>query len=100
VAETEDDQGERSLMGVVRLSKLHAMNEARLSILIGDPYQGMGLGGELVQRVIEVAKQEKVARISATLTTDNQVMQHIFRKAGFAVEPAEQEGLLVASLAL
>ncbi|HMB24704.1 MAG TPA: bifunctional acetate--CoA ligase family protein/GNAT family N-acetyltransferase, partial [Anaerolineales bacterium] len=48
LAETTNAAGEQDLMGVVRLSKLHGKNEARLSILIGDPFQGIGLGRELV----------------------------------------------------
>jgi acetyltransferase len=100
VAEIKDENEERSIMGVVRLSKLHASNEARMSILIGDPYHGIGLGGELVRRAIDVAKREKIERISATLTTDNQVMQHIFKKAGFSIEPADNEKLLSAVMTL
>ena len=98
VAESNNDGEERSILGVVRLSKLHATNEARMSILIGDSYHGIGLGSELVRRAINVAKREKIERISATLTTDNQIMQHIFKKAGFDIESASTEKLLSASL--
>jgi acetyltransferase len=88
-------------MGVVRLSKLHATNEARLSILVADPYQGTGLGGELVRRMIEVAKQEHLERISAILTDDNQVMGHLFKKLGFTIEAtAENPKLMIALLTL
>lgn len=90
VAESRNDGGERIIMGVVRMSKLHGTNEARLSILIADPYQGIGLGGELVRRAMEVAQRENLQRLSAVLTSDNQVMQHIFQKLGFRIEPADQ----------
>ncbi|MBL8078588.1 MAG: bifunctional acetate--CoA ligase family protein/GNAT family N-acetyltransferase [Anaerolineales bacterium] len=100
VAEGKDDKDERTIMGIVRLSKLHATNEARLSILIGDPYHGIGLGGELIRRAIDVAKREKVERISAILTTDNQVMQHIFKKVGFSIESTDNEKLLSAIMTL
>jgi acetyltransferase len=94
VAEKKVD-GEDTIMGVVRLSKLHATNEARLSILIADPYQGTGLGGEMVRRTVEVAKQERLERISATLTDDNQAMQHIFKKLGFTIEPSSDNPRLM-----
>jgi acetyltransferase len=100
VAEHKDDGEERSIVGVVRLSKLHGANEARLSILIADPFQGIGLGGELVRRAVEVAKQEKLDHLSAVLTSDNRVMQHIFQKLGFSVEPAEDKRLLTARFEL
>lgn len=100
VAEKKVD-GEDTIMGVVRLSKLHATNEARLSILIADPYQGTGLGGEMVRRTVEVAKQERLERISATLTDDNQAMQHIFKKLGFTIEPsADNPRLMHATISL
>jgi acetyltransferase len=96
----ENDGEERSIMGVVRLSKVHATNEARMSILVGDPYQSTGLGAELVRRAINVAKREHLERISTTFTDDNQVMQHICKKAGFEIEPSGSEKLLSASLKL
>ena len=93
--------GENIIMGVVRLSKLHATNEGRLSILVADPYQGTGLGGEMVRRMIDVAKQERIEKISATLTDDNQVMGHLFKKLGFTIEvSAENPKLMTALLTL
>ena len=44
VAEYTDKDGERSIFGASRMSKLHGMNVARFSILISDQFQGLGLG--------------------------------------------------------
>ena len=100
VAETTDEKGERLLMGIIRLSRIHATNEARLSILVGDPYQGIGLGGELVRRAVEVAKSERMSRLSAVLTADNQRMIRIFEQLGFQVQPMENEKLMAAIIEL
>ena len=100
VAERKDDAEDRSLLGVVRLSKLHGTNEARLSILIGDPYQGLGLGNELVRRTIEVARSERLSRLSAIMTADNQVMLHLFQKLGFTIKSGDADNLASASLDL
>ena len=100
VAETTDNQGERLLMGIIRLSRIHATNDARLSILIGDPYQGIGLGGELVHRAVEVARTERMSRLNAILTADNQRMIHIFEKLGFSIQPIENEKLMAAIIEL
>ncbi len=100
VAETLDASEERSIMGIVRLSKIHATNEARLSVLIGDPYQGIGLGGELVSRAVEVARSEHIDRISSILTADNQVMVHIFEKLGFTITPLDHDNLVAATINL
>jgi acetyltransferase len=100
LAETTNKNEEQDLMGVVRLSKLHGTNEARLSILIGDPYQGIGLGGELVRRAVDVARSERLNRLSAILTADNQIMKHIFETLGFRFGSAGDEKLLLATLEL
>ena len=103
VAETTDASGasgERNVMGIVRLSRIHATNEARLSLLIGDPYQGIGLGGELVHRAVDVARRERMDRLTAVLTGNNQVMRHIFEKFGFSMQPIEDEKLIAAFLEL
>ena len=100
VAETTDEKGEQNIMGIGRLSRIHATNEARLSLLIGDPYQGIGLGGELVRRAVDVARSEGMSRLSAILTDDNQMMKHIFEKEGFSVHPVRDEKLLVAIIDL
>jgi acetyltransferase len=100
VAETTDASGKRHVMGIVRLSRIHATNEARLSVLIGDPYQGIGLGGELVRRAVDVAKKERLSRLSAVLTEDNLMMKHIFETLGFHIGPVENEKLLAAIMEL
>ena len=100
VAETMDSKGEQNIMGVVRLSRMHGTNEARLSVLVGDPYQGIGLGGEMVRRAVDVARQEKMSRLSAVLTTDNQMMLHIFEKCGFRIEPVDNDKLVAAVIEL
>ncbi|HNO92644.1 MAG TPA: GNAT family protein, partial [Anaerolineales bacterium] len=97
VAEKKVD-GESIIMGVVRLSKLHANSEGRLSILVADPYQGTGLGGEMVRRMIDVAKQEHLEKISAILTDDNQVMGQLFKKLGFTIEATAENPKLMNAL--
>lgn len=100
VAETTDEKGERHVMGIVRLSRIHATNEARLSVLVGDPYQGIGLGGELVRRGVDVARKERMSRLSAVMTDDNQVMKGVFEKLGFSIDPIDNEKLLAAIIDL
>jgi acetyltransferase len=100
VAEKLEKDGEQTIMGIVRLSKIHGSNEARLSILIGDPLQGIGLGGELIGRAVEVARSERLSRLSAVLTADNQLMLHIFKKLGFSIQPLEEQGILGAVIEL
>jgi acetyltransferase len=54
-----------------------------VAVLVSDEYQHEGLGTELLQRLIGVAKDEKVSHIVAEMLRDNLAMQTIFRKLGF-----------------
>ena len=100
VAETIAEDGEHNIIGVVRLSKIHGTDAARLSILVGDPVQGKGLGSEMVRRAIDIAKREHITRINATVTADNQMMLHVFNKLGFQIASNSSTEFVSATLDL
>ncbi|MGA7928749.1 MAG: bifunctional acetate--CoA ligase family protein/GNAT family N-acetyltransferase [Candidatus Sulfotelmatobacter sp.] len=86
VAESTDPgTGERRIIAVGRMNKLHAGNEAEVAVLVSDRYQKLGLGNELLRRVVQVAREEKVSHLSAEMLTDNVAMQVIFRRNGFRI---------------
>jgi len=80
---------ERRIIGVGRLSKLHGKNEAEVAVLVSDQYQKLGLGNELLRRVVEVARDEKLSQVSAEMLTDNLAMQIIMKGLGFRVRTEE-----------
>jgi len=77
---------ETEILGVGRLSKLHGTNEAEFALLVSDQWQGHGLGTQLLKLLVQVGRDEKLERITATMLADNHEMQHVARKAGFKVE--------------
>ena len=81
--------GERRIIAVGRLSKLHEGNEAEVAVLISDQFQKLGLGNELLRRVIQVARDEKLSRVSAEMLPDNIAMQIIMKRVGFGVRASE-----------
>ncbi|MGB8733375.1 MAG: bifunctional acetate--CoA ligase family protein/GNAT family N-acetyltransferase, partial [Candidatus Sulfotelmatobacter sp.] len=90
VAEVTDPATqERRIIAVGRLSKLHSKNEAEVAVLVSDHYQKLGLGHELLRRVIEVARDEKLSQVSAEMLTDNVAMQVVMRRLGFRVRTGE-----------
>jgi len=101
VAECEDGQtGERRILGASRLSKLHGVNEARFTVLITDQSQGRGLGTELVKRLIQISRDEKLDRLVAIISHDNQAMQHLCEKLGFSLSPTDDGKMVRAELKL
>ena len=81
------------ILAVGRLSRLHGVNEAEFALLVSDQWQGHGLGTQLLKLLVQVGRDEKLERITATILPDNREMQHVARKAGFKVEhvPDDQE---------
>ncbi|TAK66425.1 MAG: GNAT family N-acetyltransferase [Betaproteobacteria bacterium] len=92
VAERKDpNTGENAILAIGRLSKLHQSAEAEFAILISDAYQGQGFGVELLRRLVEIGRDEKLERIVATILADNVAMQHVARKIGFKLKRVESE---------
>ncbi len=86
---TDPAAGDRRIIAVGRLSKLHGRNEAEVAVLVSDNYQKLGLGNELLRRVVEVARDEKLSQVSAEMLTDNLAMQVIMKRLGFRVRTEE-----------
>ncbi len=102
VAERRDPEtGERDILGVGRLSRDHAAPaEAEFSVLVGDRYQRQGLGTVLLNRLLEVGREEGFARITATILPGNRPMQKVSRAAGFHLHHDPEEGAVKADLDL
>jgi len=101
VADHEDPEtGRHEIVGVGRLSKLHARNEAEIAVLVSDRFQGQGLGTELLRRLIEIGRDEQLRRVVAEILPDNHGMRHIAKKLGFGLRRALEEGVVKAALDL
>lgn len=97
-----EENGERAIYGVARLSKLRGEEtEARLSMLVSDRFQGQGLGHELIRRIISVARSEQIKRIIAGMSPENETMRMLCRKAGFStIATNPQTGIMEAVMNL
>jgi acetyltransferase len=101
VAERSDPgTGERQIIAVGRMNKLRAGNEAEVAVLVSDQYQKLGLGNELLRRVIQIARDEKLSRVSAEMLPDNIAMQIITRHHGFGVRASKDRTSVRAFLDL
>jgi acetyltransferase len=90
------EQGERAILGVARLSKLRGTNEdARFTMLVSDKYQGQGLGKELMKRIIQIGRNEKIKNIIAMMSPDNLIMKELCRAVGFTSFNIEPETNMV-----
>ncbi|WP_404784462.1 bifunctional acetate--CoA ligase family protein/GNAT family N-acetyltransferase [Altericista sp. CCNU0014] len=92
------ETGDREILAVARLSKLHGVNEAEFSLMVSDRYQRQGLGTEMLRRLLDVARNEHLDLVSAEILPENTAMQRVSEKVGFALRRSPR--LVVASIQL
>lgn len=84
VAECKDDKtGETQIIGVARLTKDRVEGEAEVAVVVRDEHQGVGIGTELVRRLIEIGRDEKLRRIVARVLLENEAALCLVRKLNF-----------------
>jgi acetyltransferase len=97
---TDPATGEPRIIAVGRMNKLHGKNEAEVAVLVSDQYQKLGLGNELLRRVLQIARDEKLSQVSAEMLPDNIGMQIIMKRFGFRIRAGEDPSSLQAYLDL
>ncbi|HUJ30274.1 MAG TPA: bifunctional acetate--CoA ligase family protein/GNAT family N-acetyltransferase [Candidatus Acidoferrum sp.] len=101
VADYQDPRtGEHSLLGVGRLTKNPTESQGEVAVLVTDAWQKQGLGGELVRRLIEFSRNEKLASVLAIIMPENAGMRSLADRFGFTVRMGDDPDLLVATLHL
>lgn len=100
VAESRDAAGQPQVQGVGRLTKLRGQPVAEFAIVVSDEVQGLGVGSELLRRLVLVGRDEGLERIIADILPDNRSMQVVSEKTGFTCRYAPDEGVIKAELVL
>jgi len=99
VADHRDaNAGEDRIVAVGRLSKLQRRNEAEVAVLVSDPYQHRGLGAELLRRLIEIARNEKLDCIIADILQENEAMKALAKRFGFHFRASDDPAVVRAVL--
>jgi acetyltransferase len=100
VAERQSaDSTETEIIAVGRLVKSREDNSAEIAIVVSDRYQRQGLGTELVRRLVQVGRAEKLGRLVANFLSENRFMRRVLELLGFHIAPGAA-GMLVAVLDL
>jgi acetyltransferase len=87
--------GDRAMLGLGCLIKLHHSNDAEIALLVGDAWQGQGIGSELLRRLIQIGRDKGVARIIGEVLPDNQVVLRILPRFGFQLHRSITEPVRV-----
>ncbi len=101
VAERKNpDSGEVEIVAVARFQRERDLENAEYAIVISDDAQGKGLGSELMRQLVNVARAEKIRRLSAEVHIENNAMQRICEKLGFTIYREPNESTVYVELAL
>jgi len=101
VAEHKDPaSGEGRIVGVGRVTRIHATRDAEFAVIVSDDFQGRGLGTALIGHLLDIAKAEGVARVVGDMLSENREMQRICERFGFEVTYDDQTQMLRAVLAI
>lgn len=92
--------GTGEVVAVGRLSKIPGQSGSEFAILISDAWQHRGLGTELLTRLIQIGKDEKVSSISADILPDNTDMRRVCEKVGFKLKYQPGDSVVRAVLPL
>jgi acetyltransferase len=78
-----DKSHERQILGVGRLFKNPSRNDAEFALLIADPWQGKGLGTELLKLLVRLGRRSRLDRIVGHILDRNTAMRRASERAGF-----------------
>ncbi len=96
------EQEPEHIIGVARFVRLPEDPEvAEAAIVIGDPWQGQGLGRHMGLALADLARARGIRRFSATLLSDNATAHRLFAAISARLRYEHHDGIeeLVAELA-
>ena len=86
------------IIGMARLTRVHASDDRHLTMVIADAWQRRGIGARIVRTAIDVARGEGVARLVSELSPENAGVRALLGDEGFTFQ--ERDGQLLATLTI
>lgn len=71
------------MLGIAQIISDLDTSEAKFAIMVGDPWQGRGVGAALLDHMIRIAKQRRIGLVWALVLPENANMLALGRKLGF-----------------
>ncbi len=89
IAEIEDDEGKKKMIGVSRIIADAWGEKAEFSIVVSDEWQNQELGSELTDYTLEIARDKGIKKIYAVTLQNNAKMSNMFKQRGFTIKKEE-----------
>ena len=94
------ETGAHEILAVGRLTKTLDEREGEVAVLVSDHRQGRGLGTELLHRLIDVARAERLGRVVANILPENLAMRSLANRFAFESRPSKDPTLVIGTLQL
>jgi acetyltransferase len=91
---------DHEVLAVGRLTKVHGANDGEVAVLVSDNHHGLGLGKELLARLLIVGADEKLDRLVADILPDNRDVMRILDKLGFSLKHSLEDEVVKAEFVL
>ena len=85
----DDRAGEEQMLGIANIIGEPDGKRGEFSVLIGDPWQGVGIGAKLLLQCLRIAQERGMEIVWGTVLSENIYMLGLGKKLGFTVTPGE-----------
>ena len=82
----EANKKDQKILGVFRLMCDPGGKQAELAVVVGDRWQGKGVGAKLIEHGFSIAKQRGIESVVGMALPENKTILGLARRLGFAVE--------------
>jgi acetyltransferase len=83
-----------TLIGVGRVTMLPDRESAELAVVVGDPWHGQGVGRQLCEHCLDVARGQGVRNMSMDVMWQNRPMRCLAKRLGFEEVRSEDDALI------
>ena len=93
----DEDAQTGSMLGVARIIGDPDGKTGEFAVLVGDPWQGKGIGSNLLEKCLLIAEKQGFRTVYGIVLRENRNMLALGKKLGFEIhkEPGSEDGELV-----
>ncbi len=93
-------EGRDQILGVARVIGDPDVKIGEFAVLVGDPWQGKGIGRELLKRCLQIMKERKMEKVYGLVLKENTNMLNLAQEFGFKRKKSPGENVYELSIDL
>ena len=94
----EGDVGKGKIIAEARYIKLLTKPYAEVAFIVDEAYQGYGIASHMLQKLIRIAKENRLKGFIAAVKESNGAMVRVFRKSGLTIESRLEDGVFSVTM--